>query len=530
MDSSILRRKRLEANAAAVRQHLQHQRDVQVENVGGLLGPLPAINTVNDATGRQPLNNLQPVLAEQQNQQQSVAAPANPSLFPQQPQVFPPSSTPPEGYQIQQSTEIYARLGQQQHVSVASGEDNYQTVATSVAPLPPDNAITSGYENVETPPSQLANHYRTKRIKRTAPPQQKQSQALLRCLREAAIIDSLGQHPRGPEPPVRAKARSPSHRVNVDIAPQRINNERHRQNRVHGHRIQQAADHEYASASLHPPSIHPPPTFHGGQQPHGRPGHSQFFVPASTQGGADYVHHQHQFVQVQPHGEGEHGGGTPQGVGFLSGSAKGSNLPTQIGLGQKGHIPSVSSVSLPPGSNAHRYYYPPRIPLPLPTCFHNPTGYPCCNPKLNDLIVETYTMLESKPRFHTCNINAIAQHLQIRAETRFNTSFETVAAFDDFAQKIHFAGDLVCKVELGGKYMLAYATVKDVSRVLVAEPGDQQQQNEVGTGAETSGASNNISGKRRKRQSDNESLENSVYGPQMAKPSNDLSRHYSMWV
>ncbi|CAK5089847.1 unnamed protein product [Meloidogyne enterolobii] len=67
---------------------------------------------------------------------------------------------------------------------------------------------------------------------------------------------------------------------------------------------------------------------------------------------------------------------------------------------------------------AHRYYYPPRIPLPLPTCFHNPTGYPCCNPKLNDLIVETYTMLESKPRFHTCNINAIAQHLQIRAETR----------------------------------------------------------------------------------------------------------------
>uniref|UniRef100_A0A1I8C1M4 Uncharacterized protein n=1 Tax=Meloidogyne hapla TaxID=6305 RepID=A0A1I8C1M4_MELHA len=470
VDSSILRRKRLEANAAAVRQHLQHQRDVQVENVGGLLGPLPAINTVNDATGRQPLNNLQPVLAEQQNQQQSVAAPANPSLFPQQPQVFPPSSTPPEGYQIQQSTEIYARLGQQQHVSVASGEDNYQTVATSVAPLPPDNAITSGYENVETPPSQLAhdyqNHYRTKRIKRTAPPQQKQSQALLRCLREAAIIDSLGQHPRGPEPPVRAKARSPSHRVNVDIAPQRINNERHRQNRVHGHRIQQAADHEYASASLHPPSIHPPPTFHGGQQPHGRPGHSQFFVPASTQGGADYVHHQHQFVQVQPHGEGEHGGGTPQGVGFLSGSAKGSNLPTQIGLGQKG---------------AHRYYYPPRIPLPLPTCFHNPTGYPCCNPIFLKL-------------------------------------------------KIHFAGDLVCKVELGGKYMLAYATVKDVSRVLVAEPGDQQQQNEVGTGAETSGASNNISGKRRKRQSDNESLENSVYGPQMAKPSNDLSRHYSMWV
>ncbi|CAK5070684.1 unnamed protein product [Meloidogyne enterolobii] len=52
VDPSILRRKRLEANAAAVRQQLQHQRDVQVENVGGLLGPLPSINTGNDATGR----------------------------------------------------------------------------------------------------------------------------------------------------------------------------------------------------------------------------------------------------------------------------------------------------------------------------------------------------------------------------------------------------------------------------------------------------------------------------------------------
>jgi len=52
VDPSILRRKRLEANAASVRQQLQHQRDVQVENVGGLLGPLPSINTGNDATGR----------------------------------------------------------------------------------------------------------------------------------------------------------------------------------------------------------------------------------------------------------------------------------------------------------------------------------------------------------------------------------------------------------------------------------------------------------------------------------------------
>jgi hypothetical protein len=33
-------------------------------------------------------------------------------------------------------------------------------------------------------------------------------------------------------------------------------------------------------------------------------------------------------------------------------------------------------------------------------------------------MVETYTELESKPKFHTCNINAIAQHLQMRAEDK----------------------------------------------------------------------------------------------------------------
>lgn len=56
------------------------------------------------------------------------------------------------------------------------------------------------------------------------------------------------------------------------------------------------------------------------------------------------------------------------------------------------------------------------MPLPLPSCFHNPTGYACCNAQLNDLIVETYTELEAKPKFHTCNINAIANMIQNKAE------------------------------------------------------------------------------------------------------------------
>ncbi|GMS91975.1 hypothetical protein PENTCL1PPCAC_14149 [Pristionchus entomophagus] len=49
------------------------------------------------------------------------------------------------------------------------------------------------------------------------------------------------------------------------------------------------------------------------------------------------------------------------------------------------------------------YYYPPRQPHPLPTCFHNPTGYVCCNEELNDLMVDTYTTLEQRPKFHACS-------------------------------------------------------------------------------------------------------------------------------
>ncbi|EYC31456.1 hypothetical protein Y032_0004g2163 [Ancylostoma ceylanicum] len=112
--------------------------------------------------------------------------------------------------------------------------------------------------------------------------------------------------------------------------------------------------------------------------------------------------------------------------------------------------------------SAVRYYYPPRQRLPLPKCFYNPTGYVCCNEELNDLMVNTYSELESRPRFHTCNVQALANTLQKRLENRFNETFETIAAYDDFAQKVHFRGDLVCKVELGGRFMLAYVAARDL--------------------------------------------------------------------
>ncbi|GMR33740.1 hypothetical protein PMAYCL1PPCAC_03935, partial [Pristionchus mayeri] len=114
-----------------------------------------------------------------------------------------------------------------------------------------------------------------------------------------------------------------------------------------------------------------------------------------------------------------------------------------------------------PSKQGTLYRYPPRQPLPLPTCFHNPTGYVCCNEQLNDLIVDTYTTLEQRHKFHACNIHLIGTHLQLNAQRHFNTSFETIIGYEDFAQKINFRGDMVCKVELGNRYMLAYATASD---------------------------------------------------------------------
>uniref|UniRef100_A0A915CMK9 Ground-like domain-containing protein n=1 Tax=Ditylenchus dipsaci TaxID=166011 RepID=A0A915CMK9_9BILA len=153
--------------------------------------------------------------------------------------------------------------------------------------------------------------------------------------------------------------------------------------------------------------------------------------------------------------------------------------------------------------------------------FPQPTGYACCNPVLNDLMVETYTDLEARPKFHTCNINAIAAMLQSKAEQKFNTSFETIAAFEDFAQKIHFNGDLVCKVELGGKYMLAYGSVRDAQRSLPPEEAD----------AGPAGQS--------LPRSKREALETTApafqpfIGPileQVELPLNHISRRHSMWI
>lgn len=82
----------------------------------------------------------------------------------------------------------------------------------------------------------------------------------------------------------------------------------------------------------------------------------------------------------------------------------------------------LQSLEEPPTS----YAYPPKMRLPLPECFHNPTGrvqglidllgYVCCNPVLNNLMEDTYQMIVLEKKFHTCNLNQIANTVQVPPE------------------------------------------------------------------------------------------------------------------
>uniref|UniRef100_A0A914DVV0 Ground-like domain-containing protein n=1 Tax=Acrobeloides nanus TaxID=290746 RepID=A0A914DVV0_9BILA len=101
------------------------------------------------------------------------------------------------------------------------------------------------------------------------------------------------------------------------------------------------------------------------------------------------------------------------------------------------------------------------------------------------MIVDVYTRLEMDPKFHICNINVLATQLQKKLEKSFNRTFETIVSFEDFAQKIHFNEDLACKVEIGGKYMLAYGTVRNVAEKIndrmmtLMGPETFEQHNEI---------------------------------------------------
>ncbi|RCN41214.1 ground-like domain protein [Ancylostoma caninum] len=124
--------------------------------------------------------------------------------------------------------------------------------------------------------------------------------------------------------------------------------------------------------------------------------------------------------------------------------------------------------------NGHSSYVFPEKQHPLKECFYNPSGYACCNRNLNDEIVRTFEQLVNDPTFSTCNIQKIANVLQRNCSRRFKMKFETIVGLSDYAQRVNFKKDLVCKVELAGRYMLAYATPEhDGDRAKREDPAEQ---------------------------------------------------------
>ena len=128
-----------------------------------------------------------------------------------------------------------------------------------------------------------------------------------------------------------------------------------------------------------------------------------------------------------------------------------------------------SPANLGLGSALTRFGAPYFVPVPIvlpppppppegPKCYTNPSGYLCCNASLEQTMVDTFNEFKKNPQYTLCNVQKLAGEIQKNAEKKYQTKFESIAAHKDFVAKSHFSGDLNCKIEIDGKYILAYAT------------------------------------------------------------------------
>ncbi|WKY07712.1 hypothetical protein Q1695_007296 [Nippostrongylus brasiliensis] len=97
-------------------------------------------------------------------------------------------------------------------------------------------------------------------------------------------------------------------------------------------------------------------------------------------------------------------------------------------------------------------------PYPFSHCYMNLDGFMCCNRFLESLMRRSFRKLRKAFKFHECSVQRIANRIQMDTELVFNTTFETIVGIDDFAIRAHFAGDLMCKIQEGGRFITAYAT------------------------------------------------------------------------
>ncbi|KAI6198562.1 Ground-like domain-containing protein [Aphelenchoides besseyi] len=96
---------------------------------------------------------------------------------------------------------------------------------------------------------------------------------------------------------------------------------------------------------------------------------------------------------------------------------------------------------------------------PLPSCYTNNYGFMCCNQELEDSVVRSFNELrDSRPDWSSCNLQQITNKVQQNAEREYNTTFEVIAGVGDYASRSHFWSNLICKLELDGRFILVYAT------------------------------------------------------------------------
>ncbi|KIH47640.1 hypothetical protein ANCDUO_22296 [Ancylostoma duodenale] len=80
------------------------------------------------------------------------------------------------------------------------------------------------------------------------------------------------------------------------------------------------------------------------------------------------------------------------------------------------------------------------------------------------------TSQQNPKESHCVTFKKWPQQCKLQAtEEKFKTSFETIAAHRDFVAKVNFAGDLNCKIEIDGKFILAYATPQNEKEVNIID-------------------------------------------------------------
>ncbi|CAJ0603801.1 unnamed protein product [Cylicocyclus nassatus] len=125
-------------------------------------------------------------------------------------------------------------------------------------------------------------------------------------------------------------------------------------------------------------------------------------------------------------------------------------------------------IDLSPNDLIQHVHSPP--PYPFSHCYMNVDGFLCCNRYLESLMRRSFRKLRRAHRFHECSVQKIANRIQKDCENVFNTTFEVVVGIDDFAIRAHFAGDLMCKIQEGGRFVSSYATVMPSREGVATDP------------------------------------------------------------